>query len=108
MKRDTAAVQAGLARLARQMQALERQAKTLHRTIPASPGRAAMQEDEIAPDVATDLVAAIECLVTDCLKPGLRIAREASRLTEAKLKHQWRSRQRKRGEAVRCSEGDRR
>lgn len=99
-RRKTAVVQAGLARLARRLQELEGQARALRRAIPGSARRAAMQEDEIPPDVATELVAAIECLIADCVKPATRIAREASRLTEATLEREWRKRQRERAASL--------
>jgi hypothetical protein len=95
-----------LARIAKRLQVTQQQARALLRALPRSPERDAMQEDDIAPDVATDLVGAIECLVADCLQPALRIAREAARLTDAKLRREWRRRQRERRAAGRPSAGE--
>jgi hypothetical protein len=96
MRRETAArldrAQADLAEIARQLRGIARRSRKLRRALPDSRERDAMLEDRIPPDLATELVIAVECLLAQHLLPGLHLAERASRWSEASVRREWRRR----------------
>jgi hypothetical protein len=51
-----------------------------------------MLEDRIPPDLATELVIALDCLLAQYLLPALELTERASRWTEAQVRREWRKR----------------
>lgn len=84
--------QADLAEMARQLRAIARRSRKLRRSLPESRERDAMLEDRIPPDLTTELVIAVECLLAQYILPALQLSDRASRWTEAQVRREWRKR----------------
>lgn len=86
-----------LARAAGELIGLEDRLAKVLEELPESPEREAMEEGKIPCDVATDLRGALECVISDNLRPAIRTLEDAASVTAERLEEEWRERQRRRG-----------
>lgn len=78
MPRIEEVVQGELGSMAERWEQDMNRLRRIHAGLPISPGEEAMLLGEADADVATELRAAIECVIPDRLEPAIRTLREAA------------------------------
>jgi hypothetical protein len=91
-----ALVQAALREIAFELLALQERLTAIDRRLPVAPEQAAMLEDEIPPDLATDVSGCIECIRDDYLRQVIEALEQASSVTARELERDFRERQKRR------------
>lgn len=91
-----ARAQAAIGEIAFELLALQERLEALNRTLPVPADQDAMLEDEICPDLATEVSGCIECIANDYLRELIKMAEEASRVTARDLQRDFRERQKRR------------
>jgi hypothetical protein len=66
----------------------------IHSGLPEPPGLADRQEGRKPYDQATDILATIECVLEDDLRPALEALRRSAAITDAELEQEYRERKR--------------
>src|SRR5579863_7907425 len=89
-------VQAALSDIAFEMLALQERLDALNESLPVPPNQEAMLEDEVPPDLATEVSGCIECIRFDYLRQVIEALEEASRVTARDLAREFRERQKRR------------
>ncbi len=91
-----ARAQAALGEIAFELLALQERLEALNRTLPVPAHQDAMLEDEICPDLGTEVSGCIECIANDYLLELIKMAEQASRVTARDLQRDFRERQKRR------------
>ncbi len=86
----TAEAQAALGVVALQLLAAVDRLGQVYRHLPAPADLADRQEGRKPYDVATDVLATIECVLADSLQPAVEALRRSSRVTDAELERDYR------------------
>ena len=81
--------QAALAAVALELVAIADRLQTIHDELPPSTDREAMLEHRIARDVATEIVATVECVLVDEIRPAIEYLEAASRVTAEELRERF-------------------
>jgi hypothetical protein len=89
-------VQEALAAMAYELLILQERLARLNRYLQVPPNEDAMLEDEIAPDLATEVSECIECIHDDYLRQVIEALEQASRVTARDLVRDLRERQKRR------------
>jgi hypothetical protein len=84
--------QAALAGVALVLVAVADRLQTIHDALPPSPNRDAMLEHRVPRDVATEIVATVECVLMDEIRPAIEYLEAASRVTAEELRERFASR----------------
>ena len=85
-----------LASIAFELLTLQERLTEIERGLPIPPSQEAMLEDEVPPDVATEVSGCIECIRDDYLRQVIEALEEASRVTARDLERDFRERQKRR------------
>jgi len=80
------------ARVAGTLLGIEDELRRTLESLPESPERDRMEEGMMAPDVATDVRGALECVLADDLRPAIQTMHSAASVTDASLEREWRAR----------------
>ena len=91
-----AQAQAALGAIAFELLALQERLTEINRSLPVPTNQEAMLEDEIPPDLATEVSGCIECIRDDYLRQVIEALEEASRVTARDLERDHRERQKRR------------
>jgi hypothetical protein len=86
--------QAALAVVAWQLQDAVELLEGIHRDLPPPADLADRQEGRLAYDVATEILATIECVLEDDLRPGIEALQRAAQVTDAELEQEYQERKR--------------
>ena len=87
--------QAVLGALSEKLAAIVRGLNEVHDGLPAPELHDGRLEEELTPDLAAEILGAIECIVGDCLAPALESLAAVAKLTEEELERElWRERAR--------------
>ena len=84
-----AEAQAALAEIALDLVAIADRLQRIHDELPASPNRDAMLEHRVPRDVGTEIVATVECVLVDEIRPAIDYLEAASRVTAEKLRERF-------------------
>jgi hypothetical protein len=68
----------------------------IHAGLPEPPDIEDRQEDRLPYDQATNILATIECVLADSLRPAVESLKEAAYATDAELEQEFRERQARR------------
>ena len=94
---DTVArAQVALGEVAFELITMQERLLAIHRSLPVPPNQEAMLEDEIPPDLATEVSGCIECIRDDYLRQVMEALEQASCVTARELAKDFRERQRRR------------
>jgi len=93
---SVAQAQKALGAIAFELLALQERLTAINRGLPVSPNQEAMLEDEVPPDIATELSGCIECIRDDYLRQVIEALEQASRVTSRDLERDFRERQKNR------------
>lgn len=93
---SVAKAQAALGAIAFELLAIQERLVALNGGLPVPPNQEAMLEDEIPPDLATEVSGCIECIAYDYLRQIIEALEQASRVTARDLVRDFRERQRRR------------
>jgi hypothetical protein len=88
--------QGALAVIAFELLALQERLEAINRSLPIPTNQEAMLEDEVPPDLATEVSGCIECITDDLLRRVIEALEQASRVTAHELERDFRERQKKR------------
>jgi hypothetical protein len=88
--------QGALAAIAFELLALQERLAAINRSLPVPANQEAMLEDEVPPDLATEVSGCIECIMDDLLRRLIEALEQASRVTARELVRDFRERQKKR------------
>lgn len=93
-----ARAQAALGEIAFELIAIQERLVAINRCLPVPPNQEAMLEDEIPPDLATEVSGCIECVAEDYLREVIEALEQASRVTARDLvrEHRQRTEERRR------------
>jgi hypothetical protein len=91
-----AQAQAALGDIAFELLAIQERLVALNRSLPVPPDQEAMLEDEVPPDLATEVSGCIECIAYDYLRQVIEALEQASRITARDLERDFRERQNRR------------
>jgi hypothetical protein len=91
-----AKAQAALQEIAFELLALQERLAAINRSLPVPTNQEAMLEDEVPPDLATEVSGCIECITYDYLREVIEALEQASRVTARELVRDFRERQRRR------------
>ena len=80
----------------REIAALQERLAAINRSLPVPTNLVAMLEDEVPPDLATEVSGCIECIANDYLRELIEALEQASRVTAHDLVRDFRERQRRR------------
>lgn len=94
--RTVADAQVALGEIAFELLALQERLTEINRSLPVPPNQEAMLEDDVPPDLATEVSGCIECLVNDYLRQVIEALEQASRVTARDLERDFRERQKRR------------
>jgi hypothetical protein len=86
----TAEAQAALGMVALQLLAVVDRLRQVYERLPAPPDLADRQEGRKPYDVATDVLATIECVLADSLQPAVEALRRTAQVTDAELADEYR------------------
>jgi hypothetical protein len=81
--------QAALAVVAWDLQEAVELLEGIHRQLPPPPDLADRQEGRLPYDVTTDVLATIECVLADDLRPAIEALGRSSQVTDAELEQQY-------------------
>ena len=98
MSSDGAAAQAqaALGEIAFELLALQERLAAINRSLPVPTNLEAMLQDDVPPDLATEVSGCIECIRDDYLRVVIEALEQASRVTARELVRDFRERQKKR------------
>jgi hypothetical protein len=85
-----AEAQAALAEVAYQLLALVDTLDAIHAGLPPPPDIDDRQEGRKPYDRATDVLATIECVLTDSLRPAIQSLQRSAQITDAELEREYR------------------
>jgi hypothetical protein len=88
--------QAVLGEIAFELLALQERLAAINRALPVPTNLEAMLEDDVPPDLATEVSGCIECITDDLLRRVIEGLEQASRVTARDLVRDFRERQKKR------------
>jgi len=88
-----AKVQEALGEMAYELLILQEQLVRLNRRLPVPPNLEAMLEDEVPPDLATEVSGCIECIANDYLRELIEMLERAASVTARELERDFRERQ---------------
>jgi predicted ATPase with chaperone activity len=88
--------QAALGEIAFELLALRERLEAINRGLPVPPDLDAMLEDEIPPDLATEVSGCIECIAEDYLRQVIEALEKASRVTAHEVERDFRKRHQRR------------
>jgi hypothetical protein len=91
-----AQAQAALGTIAFELLALQERLAAINRSLPVPTNQEAMLEDEVPPDLATEVSGCIECITDDLLRRVIEALEQASRVTARDLMRDFRERQKRR------------
>jgi hypothetical protein len=91
-----AQAQVALGEIAFELLALQERLVALNRGLPVPTNQEAMLEDEVPPDLATEVSGCIECIAYDYLREVIEALEQASRVTARDLVRDFRERQKRR------------
>jgi hypothetical protein len=91
-----AQAQAALGEIAFELLALQERLAAINQSLPVPTNQEAMLEDEVPPDLATEVSGCIECITDDLLRRVIEALEQASRVTARELVRDFRERQKKR------------
>ncbi|HEX5758564.1 MAG TPA: SymE family type I addiction module toxin [Thermoanaerobaculia bacterium] len=84
-----------LGALAEKLEGIVRALNEVHDGLPVPELHDGTLEEEMAPDLAAEILGAIECIVADCLAPAIDSLAAVAKLTEEELERElWRERAR--------------
>jgi hypothetical protein len=86
--------QAALAVVSWQLQEAVETLEGIHRDLPPPPDLADRQEGRLPYDVTTDVLATIECVLEDDLRPAVAALQRSSEVTDAELEQEYQERKR--------------
>jgi hypothetical protein len=86
-----ARAQAQLADEANALRAIADRLSDVHGWLPPPPDLADRQEGRLPYEVTTDVLATIECVLEDNLRPAIESLQRSARVTDAQLRRQWRA-----------------
>ena len=89
-------VQQALGEMAYELLLLQERLARFNRLLPIPPNQDAMLEDEVPPDLATEVSGCIECIANDYLRELIEALEQASRVTAHDLVRDFRERQQRR------------
>jgi hypothetical protein len=93
---SVAKAQSALGEIAFELLAIQERLVALNRGLPIPPNQEAMLEDEVPPDLATEVSGCIECIAYDYLREVIEALEQASRVTARDLERDFRERQKRR------------
>ena len=82
--------------IAFELLALQERLTEINRSLPIPPNQEAMLEDEVPPDLATEVSGCIECIRDDYLRLVIEALEQAARVTAHDLLRDFRERQKRR------------
>jgi hypothetical protein len=91
-----ARAQAALGEIAFELLVIQERLVALNRALPVPPNLEAMLEDEVPPDLATEVSGCIECISEDYLRQVIEALEKASRVTAHELERDFRKRHQRR------------
>ena len=91
-----AKAQKALGAIAFELLALQERLTEIERGLPVPTNQEAMLEDEVPPDLATEVSGCIECIRDDYLRQVIEALEQASRVTALDLERDFRERQKRR------------
>jgi hypothetical protein len=94
--RTVADAQVVLGEIAFELLALQERLAAINGSLPVPPDQEAMLEDEIPPDLATEVSGCIECIAYDYLPEVIEALERASSVTARDLERDFRERQKRR------------
>ena len=93
---SVAKAQKTLGAIAFELLALQERLTEIDRGLPIPPNQEAMLEDEVPPDLATEVSGCIECIRDDYLRQVIEALEQVSRVTALDLERDFRERQKRR------------
>src|ERR1700732_532371 len=93
---SVAKAQKALGAIAFELLALQERLTEIERGLPVPTNQEAMLEDEVPPDLATEVSGCIECIRDDYLRQVIEALEQASRVTALDLERDFRERQKRR------------
>jgi hypothetical protein len=84
-----ARAQAALGEIAYQLLALVDTMDAIHAALPLPPDLVDRQEHRKPYDVATDVLATVECVLADSLRPAIQSLQRSAQVTDAELEQEY-------------------